>query len=177
MARYVNSVLMGDERIEYQTELHWIIYIKGLFLTALGGVLSVYLRDLMHMFLGGIPSQAFEQMLAWGTAAIVGLGCLFLLHAYIKQTSTELVVTNRRVIAKFGVISRATYEIMLSRVEGANVEQSVLGRILGFGSIVVHGTGGGISPIDLVSNPRAFQSYLVHEINKNHTMYAHGGHD
>lgn len=53
---------------------------------------------------------------------------------------------------------------MLVKVEGANIDQTILGRLLGFGTVMVKGTGGGISPIDHVANPYRFHTYLMEAI-------------
>jgi uncharacterized membrane protein YdbT with pleckstrin-like domain len=79
----------------------------------------------------------------------------------VRQSSTELAITNRRLIAKYGFISRATFEIMINRVTGVNFDQTVMGRILGYGTILVHGAGGDISPFDVVANPQLFQRALM----------------
>ena len=70
-------------------------------------------------------------------------------------------------IAKAGFISRSTFEVMLNRVEGANIDQTVWGRVLGFGSIYVHGTGGGITPIDHIADPLNFKKQLMTWVEKN----------
>ena len=89
------------------------------------------------------------------------VGTAFLLAAYIRQTSTELAVTNRRIIAKYCFISLTTFEIMITRVTGANFEQTVTGRLLGYGTILVHGAGGEISPIELVAHPQEYHRALM----------------
>src|SRR3546814_2855246 len=90
--------------------------------------------------------------------------------AWIRRFSTELAVTDRRVVAKFGFIARRTYEISLRRVEGAHVEQGLLGRLFDFGTIMVKGTGGGVSPIPGVADPMAFRlavAEAVEQIDSN----------
>jgi uncharacterized membrane protein YdbT with pleckstrin-like domain len=60
----------------------------------------------------------------------------------IDRWTDEFAITNKRVIIKTGLIRRKTVELNLTKVESVNVVQSVLGRILGFGSIQIVGTGG-----------------------------------
>jgi uncharacterized membrane protein YdbT with pleckstrin-like domain len=75
--------------------------------------------------------------------------------------TTELVVTDRRVIYKSGLISRHTLEMNNSKVESVDVDQSLLGRLLGFGTIVVRGTGGSLEPIRQIGDPLTFRSHIT----------------
>jgi uncharacterized membrane protein YdbT with pleckstrin-like domain len=70
-------------------------------------------------------------------------------------------VTNRRVIIKTGIISRRTVELVLAKCEGIQVMQGILGRIFGYGSIVVT-TSGATNCYYYVANPFRFKM----EINK-----------
>jgi len=90
-----------------------------------------------------------------------GLGLLFLIAAAIKYFTTELAITNKRVIAKFGLISRSTIEINLQKIESIQVNQSIIGRIFNFGSIVVSGAGNPQAPIPGISSPLQFRRSFV----------------
>lgn len=166
MASYVQSVLLPDEKIRYQTCLHWVIYLNGLAVTIAGGLLSVYGVKLLGHYLSGDILKWLGRPMAWLSLGVVVIGCLMLFFEWIIQTSTELVITDRRVIAKVGVVSRSTQELFLSKIESANIEQSFFGRLLGYGCVLIHGTGGGISPIDLVAYPTEFQSYLLRQVDR-----------
>lgn len=159
---YVERVMLPDERLEYVGRIHWIIFMPGV-LSALGGALLCLFpfRLLNHFLFPALIEQMRDYILFSGLSA-VGAGLLLIINAYLRMISTELVVTNIRVIAKTGFISRNTFEIMLSRIEGANIEQTVWGRLLNFGSIYVHGTGGGITPIDHVADPLPFKKQLLY---------------
>ena len=85
------------------------------------------------------------------------LGLIVILVALIRRNSTELAVTNRRVIAKFGFIKRSTIELNLAKVESIRVEQSVGGRLFGYGSVIVTGTGSTMDPIPYVADPIKFR--------------------
>jgi uncharacterized membrane protein YdbT with pleckstrin-like domain len=72
-------------------------------------------------------------------ALIVGL--FVLIAAWIRYRTTEFAVTDRRVIAKSGLVSRRTVEMFLDKVESLNVEQSVAGRLFDYGTVTIRGTG------------------------------------
>ncbi|SEL83722.1 PH domain-containing protein [Atopomonas hussainii] len=91
------------------------------------------------------------------TLGIFGLGLLFWAAAAIRYFSTELAITNKRVIAKFGFISRTTIEINMQKIESIQVNQGILGRIFNFGSIVVSGAGNPQAPVPGISSPLNFR--------------------
>lgn len=93
--------------------------------------------------------------------ALYGLGLLFWIAAAIRYLTTELAITNKRVIAKFGLISRSTIEINLQKIESIQVNQGILGRIFNFGSIVVSGAGNPQAPIPGISSPLEFRRAFV----------------
>lgn len=93
--------------------------------------------------------------------ALYGLGLLFWAAAAIRYFTTELAITNKRVIAKFGLISRSTIEINLQKIESIQVNQGILGRIFNFGSIVVSGAGNPQAPIPGISSPLQFRRAFV----------------
>lgn len=84
------------------------------------------------------------------------LGILILIWVWIKFASTELAVTDRRVIAKFGFISRKTFELNVDRVEGIQVDQSIMGRLFGYGTLRIAGAGNA-DPIPNISDPMGFK--------------------
>jgi uncharacterized membrane protein YdbT with pleckstrin-like domain len=84
---------------------------------------------------------------------VVGVGLVFLIWAWIRYKTTEFAVTDRRIIAKTGLISRSTVELFLDKVEALHVDQSVPGRLLDFGTITIRGTGTTLEPIRNISAP------------------------
>lgn len=165
MKSYLKRVEASGEKVLYAAEIHWIIYTMGFFIIVMGALFAHYGTAAVQ----GIPGQWSQNMsipVSYIGIAVIVVGALHLLMAYIKQISTELIITDKRVIAKFGLISTTTFELMLPKVEGANIDQTVLGRILGFGTVMVKGTGGGISPIDHVASPYRFHVNLLDAFDK-----------
>ena len=75
----------------------------------------------------------------------------------IRQMTSEFVITNKRIIMKTGLISRKTFEMNLQKIESVNVNQSFWGRILGFGTVTIIGTGGSKESFSDISNPLLFR--------------------
>jgi uncharacterized membrane protein YdbT with pleckstrin-like domain len=81
-----------------------------------------------------------------------------------KRNATEMAVTNRRVLIKTGMTSRRTLDLMLSRVESIGVEESAAGRMLGYGSVIVRGTGGTPEPFLMIAHPQEFRRAVQEQI-------------
>ena len=81
----------------------------------------------------------------------------FFIAPLIALSTSEFAITNKRVIIKVGVISRRTLEMNLNKIESVNVNQGILGRILGYGTIVIVGTGGTKERFTAISNPLEFR--------------------
>lgn len=75
----------------------------------------------------------------------------------LQRALSEFVITNRRVIIKTGFIARNTFEMNLSKIESVNVDQTVIGRILNYGSITIIGTGGTRETFHNISRPLNFR--------------------
>ncbi|MFA0012004.1 PH domain-containing protein [Vibrio lentus] len=90
-----------------------------------------------------------------------GFGLIFWLSGLVKYYTTELAITDKRVIAKFGLIRRSTIELSLVKTESVQVEQGIIGRIFNFGSIVVGGAGNAQAPIPGISQPLVFRNEFL----------------
>ena len=107
---------------------------------------------------GHVSWWAVWHLLLAGVVLLIGvIGLVFLVWAWIRVKSTELAITNKRVIAKFGFISRNTIEIAIQKVESIQVHQSLAGRILNYGTLIISGTGTSHAPIPSISDPMAFR--------------------
>jgi uncharacterized membrane protein YdbT with pleckstrin-like domain len=91
----------------------------------------------------------------------IGVGLLFLIWAWARYASTELAITNKRVIAKTGLIRRKTVEMFIAKVESIQVEQSVLGRLLDYGTVVISGTGIHSAPFKGVADPLTLRKHFM----------------
>lgn len=95
---------------------------------------------------------------------VVGIGIL--VWVYVKRRTTELAITNKRVIAKKGFIQRDTIEMFLSKVESVHVDQSVMGRVLDYGTVIMSGTGMVNSRFENISAPLEFRKRFMAAADK-----------
>ncbi len=106
---YYTKVLQPDEQVRVIGSLHWSIYIRPVIILLIAACVLIGSLKLLD------PTwQLYAQ---YAGAAIAILGLLVLLAAWIKRRTTEIVVTDRRVIHKVGVLVRHTQEMNVSKVE------------------------------------------------------------
>ena len=112
----------------------------------------------------------FGLILLGVVTLVVVIGLFFLIAAWIRVCSTEIAITNRRVIAKFGFIRRHTVEINLEKVEALRVEQGIMGRFLNYGTVFISGAGTSVAPIRNVADPLVFRRKFMEATNRPVTM-------
>jgi len=149
---YVRRVLQPGETVIHATRMHSVIFLPAIlwFVTATVLLIAALTLD-GDLRRGGLALAVF--------AAIFGF--VSGVPALIRRMTTELAVTDRRIIYKSGVLSRHTLEMNRSKVESVDVDQSVLGRVLNFGTIIVRGTGGSLEPIRMIGDPLTFRSHIT----------------
>ena len=97
---------------------------------------------------------------------VVAVGLVFIIWAWVRVRSTELAITNRRIIAKFGFVKRHTVDSTLEKVEALKVEQGVCGRILTYGTIFISGSGSSVAPIPNIADPLVFRRKFMEATNR-----------
>ena len=164
---YVESHLAAGETVIYQTRLHWIVMlghiVLGCLLLGLPGVFLLYYAASQ----AGIESKTLHIMEGGGVVLLV-CGVVAILMGMVRRNATEMALTNRRVVIKTGLVGRTTIEMLLNKVESIEVSETVLGRMLGYGTIVVIGTGGTPEPFHRVAHPLEFRSKVQQQIGKLH---------
>jgi len=97
---------------------------------------------------------------------------IILRNIALTISTTELALTNKRVIAKFGFIRRTTVELRLDKVESIGVNQGIMGRLMGCGNIIVKGTGGTGTPIPSIKKPLDLRRVVNNYIEEKETVQA-----
>jgi len=120
---------------------------------------AALIQDEKIIYAGQVSLWSLAPLIILGFILLpfFGFGLILWVMAFVRYKTTELAFTNKRVIAKFGFISRRTIELNSSKVESIQVDQGILGRIFDYGSLVISGAGNPQAPIPGVSNPMAFK--------------------
>jgi uncharacterized membrane protein YdbT with pleckstrin-like domain len=153
---YVTRVLQPGEMVVHDSRLHWVIFIRAIIAGFICLVLVV-----AALYVASSQPQGLSLAL-WIAAAIfaaLGLGAAF--RAFVRRATTEFAITDHRVIYKTGLLARHTLEMNRSKVESVDVNQTIPGRFLGYGTVIVRGTGGSLEPIRNVADPLTFRSRIT----------------
>ncbi len=160
---YVEKNLISGEQLVYETGIHWIVLFGpfvGAILIAAAGAAILAFRD--SITIGHASAPAAMEIL--GACCLVAAAIIFG-FAVLKKNATEMAVTNRRVIIKTGLASRRSLEIMLPKVESIGIDETFGGRMLGFGTVTIHGTGGTPEPFRRIAHPNEFRRAVQQQID------------
>jgi uncharacterized membrane protein YdbT with pleckstrin-like domain len=158
---YIENNLVPGETVLYKTRLHWIVLVGpllvGVLLGTIGAVFGV----------GGY--EASSKGNSYGGMIIVGLflllGAVLLVGSgLVRKSSTEVAVSNKRVLIKTGFFARKSIEVLLGKVESIGVDESALGRMLGYGSVTIRGTGGTFEAFSRIARPNEFRREVQQQI-------------
>jgi uncharacterized membrane protein YdbT with pleckstrin-like domain len=165
---YIKDNLMPNEKILFTARVHpavflpAVLFFAGSIAFALYGLSTINPQIATDMNLEAILWFLIAAMLFFMTIRLA-------LDALIVWLTTEFAVTNRRIIAKSGFIHRRTLEMLLSKVESVAVYQSIVGRLLNFGSVTVTGTGGTKESFRAIFEPLIARK-KINQIIENYTQ-------
>ncbi len=141
---FISDNLMKEEEVVYEGKLHWIIFVPGIVLIVIGFLCF------------SLPGLA---------AILIMIGLAMILAAYIKKVTTEIAVTNKRVLGKTGLIRRDTIDLNLKKVESLYADQGIFGRILNYGAVRIVGTGGSSFRVNGVDKPIEYKKAANEQID------------
>ena len=166
---YVQQSLGPDEELVHIGQFHWM-YTVGAFFSIIwslvGGVLIIVLAIRGYAF--WYPDQIknatvmesilmLHPVIRLGAFLVFIFGLLKFAHMMIVKATTEIAITNNRLIFKRGLVARQVGEINIDRIEGVNVLQTIMGRIFNYGRIMVRGMGVGEVILPPIEDPIAFR--------------------
>jgi len=198
---YVQQSLGSDEEVIVTGRFHWMYTVQAvlwiIFGLAVGiavgyGGIWMTVTETMRELYPGLQDELFDK--AWGMVvkdnggylniiwslnpilrfSILGffiLGLFFFMHLMIVKATTEIAVTSERVIYKKGLIARHVGELGIDRIEGTSVSQGLLGRLLGYGCVIVRGMGVGEVILPPIEDPIAFRKAVL----ESRVMKSKGG--
>jgi uncharacterized membrane protein YdbT with pleckstrin-like domain len=159
---YAEQHLIAGETVQYETRLHWVVMLGHVLAAAVIALigLSLLFAPWSSIKVGGSASAD----LRWAGVACLVAGAVFFAIGYVRRNATEMAVTNKRVIVKSGLANRRTIELLLPRIESIAVEEPALGRFLGYGTVIVKGTGGTPEMFPQIARPLEFREQVQRQI-------------
>ena len=153
--RYVDHVLQPGETIRAVTSVSWVGYLPGLFLWLVALVLLIFIAPWSQ-------ASAALALAGWiAVAAALVVGAVLLIKHWWHRWTTEVAVTDRRIIYKTGFINRRTVEMHMDKVESVDVDQSILGRLFNYGDITIRGTGETMERLPMIDHPLEFRNHVT----------------
>lgn len=144
---YIQNNLQAGEEIKYKADIHWYIFAYPVIL----------------LLLSAFFSSAQTGLFYYVSILLLLSGLFQLIKRILLKMGAEYVVTNKKVILKSGILNRDALELVLNKCEGIRINQNLMGRMLGFGSIVVT-TGGVTNKFDFITNPIKFRNEINAQI-------------
>lgn len=168
---YIQESLGPDEELIHVGNFHWMYTFQAC-LNILWGLIACIV-----MIWGGIYFQMYygEGFYATGVLGMIRevhpgirlggffmflMGLLAFAQKMIIKATTEIAITNSRLIYKRGLVARYVGELSIDRIEGVNVLQGILGRIFGYGRVMVRGMGVGEVILPPLENPISFRKAI-----------------
>lgn len=143
---YIDNILEPGEKLLYRTNRHWIVFWRPAAVSFVGLILLISLES--------------NQVSVGGT--VISIGGLWLFWIYLYERLEEYAVTSRRVVFKEGILRRDVVFFPLDRVQTVDVRQSLIGRLLNYGAVVVHtaATTHGTTEREHISHPEEWRRQI-----------------
>src|SRR5437016_5374072 len=160
---YVDRHLTPDETVVFRTRLHPVVFAgtASFAVCVIGIVVLIVARN-------DLPAESVR--LLWLAGVVVALGSF--VTPVLRWRTSEFAVTTSRVLVKVGLVSVHTLELMLPKVEAIGVDQPIAGRILGYGTLRIVGTGGTVEEFARVARPDALRDAVVRQTTRATTARA-----
>lgn len=169
---YIRQSLSEEEELIHVAEFHWMYNIQAIFNAIFGTIFSVliivFAIKYQPAMFGAIPDHLgyVDQVRALHPGIkilaffVFIMGLLKFAQMMIIKATTEIGVTDIRLVYKRGLVARAVGEINIDRVEGVNVLQGILGRLFGYGRVMVRGMGVGEVVLPPIAQPIRFKKAI-----------------
>lgn len=186
---YLRQSLSEDETLIHIARFHWMYTVNAVFNAVFGLVLSIFIiwftLHYKPIMFGTIETEGLSlieqirelhpgiKILSFFVFLMMLLKCAQMM---IVKATTEIGVTDMRLVYKRGLVARSVGEINIDRIEGVNVIQGVLGRIFGYGRVIVRGMGIGEVVLPPIQQPIRFKKAIekARNMSKRNSMIPPG---
>ena len=160
---YVSNNLMKGEEVVYKARVHWIVYFRSILLAVPGLICLLFSAT-------GVAGE--DELFSIAGGLFLFAAIFAFIRALIDRVSSEYAVTNKMVIMKTGLLSRNITELMLAKCEGISFDQPLLGKILGYGTLIIT-TGGIANDFHKIAEPRDFRNAINEQVDRVQNSAGH----
>ena len=151
---YFEEVRQPGESVKHYGELHWMIFRYAIMWGVIAAVVAV--SPLLYPSINGGVASLVASISFW-------VCVMASISPIIERATTEIIVTDRRILHKVGLVRRKTKEMNMAKVETVEVEQTFLGRIFIYGTVVIIGTGATWEPLLFIAYPLKLRNAIIVE--------------
>jgi membrane protein YdbS with pleckstrin-like domain len=151
LMNYVDSILEPGERVLFRTTLSWTLYAPAILLAAASAAVAI--------FGAGVPGFGLYALLVAALVALVA--AISAVRAWFRRWTTEVAVTDRRIVLKRGFIRRHTVEMNMQKVESVDVDQTQLGRLFDYGTVTIRGVGSTLEALRMIDSPLELRTRIT----------------
>jgi uncharacterized membrane protein YdbT with pleckstrin-like domain len=148
---YVDRILEPGEIVRYRTSVSWTVYMPAILLAFAGILIPVFSAGYP-----GLNDAARFVAILFGVAALI-----VFVPAWFRRWTTEIAVTDRRIVLKRGLIRRHTVEMNMQKVESVDVDQTLIGRLFNYGNVTIRGTGASLESLTAIDAPLALRTKVT----------------
>ena len=148
---YVHAILEPGEKVVFETRLSWTLYGPA--------IVEALIALALPFFAVSVPGFGVAVFVVSALAAVAAL--LSFLRAWFRRWTTEIAVTDRRVVLKRGFIRRHTVEMNMQNVESVDVDQTQFGRLFNYGTVTIRGTGSTLESFRMIDHPLKLRSAIT----------------
>jgi uncharacterized membrane protein YdbT with pleckstrin-like domain len=154
---YVEQQLGAAERILYTERHHWVFFVAEMIKWILFAAAVVALAIIFKVWLFSGSSWM------WWLLLVAILPAIRIAWGFLSWKMNVYVLTNRRVIESTGVVSKRVADSSLEKLTDIVLKQSIFGRVLNYGDIVVltASAGAGINNLKQIRRPMQFKTQMV----------------
>lgn len=162
---YADHNLISGETITFRGQVHWSALI-----TAVVPAMVIDILGVTAVILAFSGEHAYRTPLLIIALVLFVVSSVVAASGVLKRRAAEFVITNKRVIAKVGILEKQTSEIFLNKIESVAVDQNLRGRMLGYGTVIIKGTGGTVESFQRISAPFEFRRQIQERIGQMNEM-------
>lgn len=162
---FIESNLLVGEEVVHRSKLHWCIFIRPVLFCLIALVLVLRIEEIMHNFrLDRILYGNFSFITQFFPIILI-LAIVYFVFVIIDYNTTEIIVTNKRISRKKGIIARVALDINLCHVETVIFQQKIVGRIFNYGHVHIIGIGSTAQKFHGIYDPLELRNIIIAQTN------------
>ena len=148
---YVDSVLEPGETVRYRATVSWTGYLPAILLTLAAAAILI----------AGAESPGLAAACLFIAVLLLLAAAVAFVPTWFRRWTTEIAVTDRRIVLKRGLVQRHTIEMNMQKVESVDVDQSLAGRLFNYGDVTIRGAGSTFETLRRVDSPLRLRSTIT----------------